>query len=272
MGEIEEFLEKVFTEYGQQYVNIIKKSGEEREEKLAELEEWYEEQKEKLKKEYEEKIINAEPEKKYLLEKEYNKKDVELFEEYDSKENEIYNEFDEREVEEVNKLREEVEKRLAEKNMGVEWDYASDKYNYLNITGLTRNRIIERHDIIDKKSRKAYKVLIYFDEVITMYESNIYFEKVIIEEVEWINEEDCPFAYTLNNNIPWLLIRDTWLPNINSFIVDIAKAEKENRLEQELKRILEIVEKGSWVYDYIHFKNSLLKTMQQFNIQISISQ
>jgi hypothetical protein len=228
-----------------------------------------EEEKEKLKEEYDEKIEKAEPEKQYLLEKEYEEKDVELYKEFNLKENEIYNEFDEREAEEIDKLREEIEKRLAKRNLEVEWDYGYDKWNYLSIIGLKRNSIVERHDVVDKTNRKAYKVLIAYDEVITNYDSKLSFESVYVEEIEWINEEDTPFTYTLNDNIPWFLIRDTWLPNINSFLVSLAKAEKEGNLNEELKRILNILEKGSWVYDYIHFKNALLKTMQQFNIQIS---
>ena len=264
----ENFLEEIFEEYGKRYVEIISKLNQEKEEKLSELEEWYESEKEKLRKEYDEKIEKAEPERKYLLEKEYEKRDVELYEEFNRKENEIHSKYDEEEIEQVDELREEIENELSKHNMEIEWDYAWDKYNYLNIIGLSRNRIIERHDVIDKTSRKAYKILIYYDEVIQMYSSKRYFEKVIVEEVEWINEEDCPFTYALDNNIPWFLIRDVWLPNINSFVVDLARAEKEGNLEQELKRIMEIV-KGSRVYDYIHFKNALLKTMQQFNIQIS---
>jgi hypothetical protein len=117
--------------------------------------------------------------------------------------------------------------------------------------------------------KKAFKVIVEYDEARFWKDINEYeLNSVSVEELEYISQEDTPFTYTLSNLIPWHLIRDIWFPNINALVVRIADAEKEGRLDTELKNVLEIVEKNLWIYDYRHFQNALLQAMQKFNIQV----
>jgi hypothetical protein len=246
----ESVLEVVFREYGERYCEIHNRA----EQKIAEIEEKAEKKRTV--------IINTMKEVETL--NEYLRGvDDELEEEYDL--------IIEKRNDEIDQLRDEVKEKLKALGFDVEFEVNIDSANYFNAPGSPRAynyyRVFEDNKVIDHKNKKVYIVTVEYLQMQKPTETEYEFNEIDIMEHELVDSET-PFANLLCDNIPWEFIRDIWRPHIVDFIDEIAKAEREKKLEETLKQVKEQGERGAWVYDYQHFLNALMKTAKQFNISL----
>jgi len=194
--------------------------------------------------------------------------DEKIYRECMEKQNEEYDAIEVEEADRIIDLWFEYEEKLKQLGLEVEFDVHSDKNCFFTATpGYQYYIIHEYHAVMDKRRKKAYLVSVYIYEYNKPWQTVYEFDGVEIEEKELI-DEDTPFTNALTDNIPWEYIREVWANNIGEFIQKIAKAERENRLNEALKEVKANVEAGLWVYDYRHFYSALMKTCKQFNISI----
>jgi hypothetical protein len=213
------------------------------------------------------------------------KKEVEIRNKYEGMKTEIYNKYDAekyeemqdglwqiqvKEDEEVDKLYEDLKKQVSEinKNLEVELFVAQDANCYFNANNRSFYDCYDEHLVHDLANKKTYVVFVSFKELNYDWGKQYKFESIEVEEKELIDEENTPFTCKLIENVPWCYIRDMWAHSIKALIEKIAKAEVENRLEETLQEVKAIVKSSLWIYDYSHFYDALMKTCQQFNIQI----
>ena len=243
-------LENIFREFGEKYCEILDRAAK----KIAEVEEKTDERIEALKEEIkdEEKLM----EKIDEIEEEREERIDKILEERDD---------------EVVDLECKLADNLKALGFDVEFNVSSDSANYFNAPGMPRAynyyKVYDKHKVVDIKNRKVYFVTVKYLEQEKPTITEYVFDDVYTEEYELVNEET-PFAYVLNDAVPWPLIRDMYRTHILSYISEIAKAEREGRLKETLKNIKEEVERSAWVYDYAHFLNALMRTAQQFSIPL----
>jgi hypothetical protein len=175
-----------------------------------------------------------------------------------------------KENQEVDKLYEDLKRQISEidKNLEVELFVDQDAYCYFSANNRIFYDCYDEHLVHDLKNKKTYVIFVDFKELNYNYNKEYKFESIEIEEKELIDEENTPFTCALIENIPLACIRDTWAVSINKLIEKIAEAEVKNKLQETLQEVKAIVETSLWIYDYAHFYDALMKTCQQFNIQI----
>jgi hypothetical protein len=196
----------------------------------------------------------------------------------------IFREFGEKYVEILNKtsdqdeldskiaeLTSEIEKKLKAFDLNVEFFVDIDNRHYFNAPGYPRAynyyEVFVDNRVVDRKNKKVYYVTVIYSELQKPETTEYVFDRIDITEYNAI-DDDTPFARTLDENVPWMYIREMWKSHIIDYISEIAIAEREKKLEEKLKEIKEQAEKGAWIYDYQHFYNALMKTAQQFNISL----
>ena len=173
---------------------------------------------------------------------------------------------------EIAQLVSEFESKLKALDLYVEFFVDIDDVHYFNAPGYPRAynyyKVFEDNRVVDRKNKKVYYVTVIYSELQKPEKTEYVFDRISIAEYNAI-DDDTPFTRALDENIPWYLIREMWRSHIDDYISEIAQAEREKKLVETLKQIKERVEKSLWIYDYQHFYNALMKTAQQFNINLS---
>jgi len=122
-----------------------------------------------------------------------------------------------------------------------------------------------------KRTGDVRKVIVFFAE---FHEGDVHgvykfeLERVWSEEQVVVNE-NTPFTQMLVENIPWLYIRETWRPNIEKMIADLAIAEHDGRLDEGINEVRKRLEAGLWIYDYCHVYRALEETIKSFKRKAS---
>lgn len=78
------------------------------------------------------------------------------------------------------------------------------------------------------------------------------------------------FTGELVREVNWHFIRAEWLPSIERMIDQLARAEQEGKLEEELERVADEVKKGMWIYDYQWFADALRKVAEKSGLSVSL--
>ena len=195
----------------------------------------------------------------------------EVFEEFAREYIKALNELEE---EELDKRLEMLEAEVREKLKPLEVEFFVDSYTHEYFTAPSYPReyryylIMDVHRVIDKENGRQYFVYVDYHHKQKPSHSEYTLESVEVEEESLIDDERTPFTKRLIEEIPWMLIRDTWLPSIKRLIFELAEAESEGRLEERLEEIVERVKNSLWVYDYQHFYGALRRTAEFFGLSL----
>jgi len=195
----------------------------------------------------------------------------EVFEEFAREYIEALNELEEEELEKKVK---ELEEETREKLRPLEVELFADSYTHEYFTAPSYPceyryyLIMDIHRVIDEENGKQYFVYVAYHHKQRPNSNEYVLESVEIEEESLIDSERTPFAAKLVQEIPWMYIRDTWLPSIKRLIFELAEAESKGELEEKVKEIAEKVRSSLWVYDYQHFYKALKRTADAFGLPL----
>ena len=191
----------------------------------------------------------------------------EVFEEFVREYIEALNELEEEKLEEkVKELEEEVRERL--RPLEVEFFVDSFARESFSAPPYHHYMNVDVHRVIDEENGKQYFVYVVYYHKQKPGRSEYALESVEVEEESLIDSERTPFTAKLVEEIPWLLIRDTWLPSIKKLVFEIAEMESRGELKDKLEEIAEKVRRNLWVYDYQHVFSALKRTAELFGLPL----
>jgi len=195
----------------------------------------------------------------------------EIFEDFAEKYVRALNELEEEELEKkVKELEEEVRERLRP----LEVELFADSYTHEYFTAPSYPReyryylIMDVHRAVDKENGRQYFVYVAYHHKQRPNSNEYVLESVEVEEESLIDDERTPFTAKLVEEMPWTLIRDTWLPSIRRLVFELAEAESKGELERKLVEVMEKVRSSLWVYDYQHFFSALRRTANAFGLPL----
>ena len=191
----------------------------------------------------------------------------EVFEEFVREYIEALNELEEEKLEKkVKEMEEEVREKL--RPLEVEFFVDSYTYEYFSAPPYHHYLGMDVHRVIDRGSGKQYFVYVVYHHKQKPSHSEYTLESVEVEEESLIDDERTPFTKRLIEEIPWMYIRDTWLPSIKRLIFELAEAESRGELKDKLEEVAEKVRSSLWVYDYQHFFSALKRTAEFFGLSL----
>jgi len=164
-----------------------------------------------------------------------------------------------------------VEDELAKLSLRVKFQVDGDSCCYFNAPGYPRAynyyHVEEIHDVIDEELKKVYVVAVSYNKLCKPWRTEYIFNCVDVRVVEAVGD-DTPLADKFSHYIPWPLIRDEWRYNIEKFVEEVARAEREGRLEEAVREVASRLRSGSWIYDYAHTLGALKKACGELNVKL----
>lgn len=167
--------------------------------------------------------------------------------------------------EKFEELEKEIEERLSEYLDEVVWEVEAcsmDRGNYFTVStcGYYVGSIVQ--------PPKVYDIVAMIRFATVEGRSSAHLIDVSVDERTLIDDELTPFAAALMDAIDWWRVRPTWQRKITEIIERIAEAEWTNNLNDVLKDVKAEVENAQWIYEFQHFHDVLLKTLDEFGIQL----